>query len=196
MNLHRTEIASLLKLKQSNTFNVVEVYNVGMNTIGIPKVFNLVRSGNPHDTHLETFRKDDSDIDAYDVWDNDDTVKCLSCQSPEAVDRGVKITKQRFLGKWVEATEHLAPLCSDCMTTKQSGSSGHVGVTMPPPSGYITNYIKDDTSYSRSAGHTRNPGITHKRAARCSAGSTGKYFRMGTVKITNTLTGKQSSFKL
>ena len=48
MNLHRTEIASLLKLKQSNTFNVVEVYNVGMNTIGIPKVFNLVRSGNPH----------------------------------------------------------------------------------------------------------------------------------------------------
>ena len=196
MDLHRTEIANLLKLKQSNTFDAVEVYNVGMNTIGIPKIYNLVRSGNPQDVHLKTSRKDDSDIDAYDVWDNDDTIKCLSCGSPEAIDRGVKITKQRLMGNWVEATEYLAPLCNDCMTTKHSGSIGHVGVTMPPPSGHIVQYPKDNVSRSRSAGHILNPGITHKREPNRTLGCTGKYVRKGIVKITNTLTGKQSSFSL
>lgn len=166
MELHGTTIAHSLNLKTTDSFHAVEVFRVGMNTIKLPSILSIRFSGNQLDTDIKTFRSDEADIEGYDVWSgNDDAIKCLSCQSPEAIDRciGIKKAREPELKRWVECDEEIAPLCSDCASNRfLSGSGGYVGVTMPPPSGYITHYIKDDTSYSRSAGHIRNPGITRK----------------------------------
>ena len=147
-------------------------------------------------------------MDAYDVWEgNDDTVKCMSCKSPEAIDRCIKISKERVPGTntWVERTDHIAPLCSDCTHTKLGTTSGgYVGVTMPPPSGDITGYAKDGEhgGHSRSAGHNRNRGIsrTFTRYVTCPAGpvaharmQTGTVSK-GKVSVINTATGKKASF--
>lgn len=164
MELHGTTIAHSLNLKTTDSFHAVEVFRVGMNTIKLPTIFSIRFSGNQLDTDLKTFRSDEADIEGYDVWSgNDDAIKCLSCQSPEAVDRCIGIKKQyeRELKMWAECDEEIAPLCSDCASNRFiSGSGGYVGVTMPPPSGYIIQYPKSNEARSRSAGHVRNPGIT------------------------------------
>jgi hypothetical protein len=203
MRLDKSDkIANTLGLKTTNTFDIAECYSVGMKQMGAPSEF-ILRYGvvdYEEDIDNKTQIQDDKDIDIYDVWAfSDDKYECRVCRSPEAIDRCVKVEKARIPGtnKWVEAVDHVYPLCNDCMTTKlDSVSGGYVGVTMPPPTGDIIQYIQDDTSYSRSAGHIRNPGITHKHEARCSTVSNDKYVRTGTVKITNALTGKQSGFKL
>ena len=166
MELHGTTIAHSLNLKTTDSFHAVEVFRVGMNTVKLPSILSIRFSGDQLDTNIETFRSDEADIEGYDVWcGNDDAIKCASCGSPEAIDRSVKTVKryERELKKWVEIGDEVTPLCNDCACTKFiSGSGGYVGVTMPPSTGYITHYIKDDTSGSRSAGHIRNPGITRK----------------------------------
>ena len=200
MELHNTTIARALNLKTVDAFHPTEVFRVGMNSVKLPSILSIRFSGNQLDTNIKTFRSDEADIEGYDVWSgNDDAIKCVSCGSPEAIDRSVKTVKryERELKQWVEVGDEVTPLCNDCACTKFiSGSGGYVGVTMPPPTGHITQYIKDDTSYSRSAGHIRNAGITHTIQVKCSPWSEAKYFKRGTVKITNVSTGKQSSFQL
>ena len=166
MELHGTTIAHSLNLKTTDSFHAVEVFRVGMNTIKLPTIFSIRFSGNQLDTDLKTFRSDEADIEGYDVWEgNDDAIKCASCQSPEAIDRSVK-TLRRYeheLKQWVEIGDEVTPLCSNCACAKFiSGSGGYVGVTMPPPSGYIIQYPKSNETRSRSAGRVRNPGITRK----------------------------------
>ena len=204
-------IARSLGLKQTDGFTAVETFNVGMSTFRLPSILSIRFSGNHEDTHhtsLKTLRKDDQDMDAYDVWEgNDDTVKCMSCKSPEAIDRCIKVSKERVPGTntWVERTDHIVPLCSDCSQTKLGTTSGgYVGVTMPPPSGDITGYTKDGehVGHSRSAGHNRNRGIsrTFTRYVTCPAGpvaharmQTGTVSK-GKVSVINTATGKKASF--
>ena len=164
MELRNTTIARTLNLKTVDAFHPSEVFRVGMNSVKLPTILSIRFSGNQLDTNLKTFRSDDMDTHAYDVWHDGENVKCLSCGSPEAVDRGLKVTKryERELKQWVEVGETVAPLCSDCTTTKFSGSSGYVGVTMPPATGYIIQYPNSGETRSRSAGHIRNPGISRK----------------------------------
>lgn len=167
MHIKGSDIAHTLGLKTDQSFNRSEVYSVGMRTMGPPVDFLVSFHAKKPDTNIKTSLSEDRDTDAYDVWDgNDDAIKCLSCQSPEAIDRCVGIKKERFPGTnvWFESAEYVAPLCADCNSTKvANGSGGYVGVTMPPPSGDIsTHFVKDNVSRSRSAGHIRNRGITRK----------------------------------
>ena len=204
MELHGTEIAHSLNLKTTDSFHAVEVFNVGMNTFKLPTIFSIRFSGNQLDTNLKTFRGDEQDTKGYDVWEgNDDAIKCISCRSPEAIYRCLDIKKRNEKGfGWIEHTESIAPLCSDCTATKLGKTGSYVGVTMPPPSGYIIQYVKGDTVRGRSAGHIRNPGITRTftRYVTSPAGPVAHVrnaigtVSKGKVTVTNRMNGKKATF--
>ena len=138
MHIKGTEIARALGLKTDSSFHRSEVYSVGLRVMGAPSDFMIRWSGDALDTHKQTLLRDERDMDAYDVWEgNDDSIRCRSCSSPEAIDRCVKVTKARVPGTntWMEATDHIVPLCSECMATKYHSSGTYAGVTKPPPTG-------------------------------------------------------------